>query len=205
MSECDVFGRTCFLNVVNNVTHSEVNLCPQCMKSCQYLHFHIVSVKSAPLADDVGMGGMSRYFKYFGDYCFRKDFCIYHLDKNRTFTPLSPAEQMMTKSTKLTDFGSLDRKHKGMIVVNIRFAKPEVDVMTLGNFYHCHIEIPTNEFSLICLSKDARLSVYDQIAGLGGTFGLYTQITGASLLTLTHLLVLIIKSLYNHIRFHNQN
>ena len=134
LSECDVFGRTCFLNVVNNVTHSEVNLCPQCMKSCQYLHFHIVSVKSAPLADDVGMGGMSRYFKYFGDYCYRKDFCIYHLDKNRTFTPLSPAEQMMTKSTKLTDFGSLDRKHKGMIVVNIRFAKPEVDVMTLGSF-----------------------------------------------------------------------
>ena len=44
---------------------------------------------------------------------------------------------------------------------------------------------------------DARYSVYTKIANLGGSLGLYVQITGASVLTMLHLVVLIAKACAN--------
>ena len=69
------------------------------------------------------------------------------------------------------------------IIVHVNFASPEV------------------EWNIL----DARYSFYDQISNLGGTIGLCEQITGASLLTVIHLMVLLIKSVVRHFSGKSQN
>ena len=41
-AECDVFGRTCFKNVIKNVSYSENNLCLHCIDSCGFLEYQKV-------------------------------------------------------------------------------------------------------------------------------------------------------------------
>ena len=69
------------------------------------------------------------------------------------------------------------------IIVHVNFASPEV------------------EWNIL----DARYSFYDQISNLGGTIGLCEQITGASLLTVIHLMVLLIKSIVRYFSSKSQN
>ena len=46
-NECDIFGRTCFMNVFENSTQFPKNLCPFCIKECDMVEFKrkILSVK----------------------------------------------------------------------------------------------------------------------------------------------------------------
>ena len=46
---------------------------------------------------------------------------------------------------------------------------------------------------------DARYTFYDKLANLGGTIGIAEQLTGASFLTLIHLVVLIVKAFFRWI------
>ena len=61
------------------------------------------------------------------------------------------------------------------IVVHIKFASAKIDVNELG----------------------LRYTFYDRLAKLGGALGLCCQMTGASLLTMIHLFVLITKAFWN--------
>ena len=58
-----------------------------------------------------------------------------------------------------------------------------------------HINFATSKVEMNIL--DARWTLMDRIAKLGGTLGLCAQITGGTFLTMIHLLVLIIKACFN--------
>ena len=117
----------------------------------------------------------SKYFQTYANECRRKDFCSYILDYNDTIKPPTWSEQA-TNSTRSRKKKFALGQFQDLIVVNLKFATPKARIIVL----------------------DARLSLYDKIAGLGGTFGLFTQLTGGSFLTLLHLMALLIKATYNY-------
>ena len=39
VSECDIFGRTCFYQMIANLTHDTFNHCPQCIRECDKIEY----------------------------------------------------------------------------------------------------------------------------------------------------------------------
>ena len=99
-------------------------------------------------------------------------FCDYLQDEKNTVQPQTWYEELSDKSKIEADKFLADH-----IIVHVKFASPEVEWNTL----------------------DARYTFYDQISNLGGTIGLSEQITGASFLTLIHMVVLFIKAIVRYI------
>ena len=60
---CDLFGRTCFLSKIANLTHSPVDICPQCIDECDDMEFkkEIVEVKSLELSESVNALNESQF------------------------------------------------------------------------------------------------------------------------------------------------
>ena len=51
--ECDIFGRTCFLNVLENVTHEMNDTCnDHCYDDCEFLQYRYQFTKSKPFESD---------------------------------------------------------------------------------------------------------------------------------------------------------
>ena len=77
-----------------------------------------------------------------------------------------------------------------------RYIRPKIKYAKehLGDHIIVHLSFPFDHVTKNTL--DARYSIYTMIANLGGTLGLYVQITGASILTIIHLLVLMVKALF---------
>ena len=70
--ECDVFGRTCFFNVMENVTHSLDESCSHCMEECDWIKFRrkVIDSESISLVKDERSADV-----YGGTYC-NKYICI---------------------------------------------------------------------------------------------------------------------------------
>ena len=68
----------------------------------------------------------------------------------------------------------ITKQYEGMIVVNLRFSTPEAEMMVL----------------------EARYTLMDKIAGLGGSFGIFTQLTGCTVLAFTHFFLTLIKEMF---------
>ena len=66
------------------------------------------------------------------------------------------------------------RRLDQMIIVHVSFASQEVDMNII----------------------DTRYTLSDRLGNLGGTIGIGEQVTGASLLTLIHLVVLVFKAIF---------
>ena len=173
--ECDVFGRTCFFNAIKEFMMVDENICPQCLDACEFTQYHKTNILKIPL-DFEKM--YSWYYKVDGE-CGSNDFCEYLHDINHTI-------QFETWYEKIRDYE--ERKHpkfdharqllKDHIMVHVSFASPKV------------------EFNVL----DARYTFYDKLANLGGTIGISEQITGASFLTLIHLLVLALKAIFKFLQ-----
>ena len=43
---CDIFGKTCFMNMIENMTHESRNLCPHCIDECDKTVFTNNVIKS---------------------------------------------------------------------------------------------------------------------------------------------------------------
>ena len=168
--ECDVFGRTCFFNVLKFTAFK----CPQCSNACEFMEYRKTMVKEKENEGE-SLFLESNNFKS----CRRKELCEYLINLNGTIDPLSWYEKMLLKHDK-TDWTVLneyaDTSFNDLIIVHVNFDTPEVELNVL----------------------DLRYSFYDKLASLGGTIGLTEQITGASFLTLIHLIVLIIKAIFNY-------
>ena len=52
--ECDVFGRTCFFNAMQNLSHLHINSCPHCKDDCEF-------TKYRTLVKDVNDDGFLEY------------------------------------------------------------------------------------------------------------------------------------------------
>ena len=171
-SECDVFGRTCFHNVMNRIMLDLDKKCPQCKPSCKKIEYESKILSMKPLIQESdGWYTKSEYFSEYYGGCSRRDFCDFILDRNNTIEPLSWYEIIYNESPTLKDDKSKNgvRMMKDMIILNVEFENPHVETVIL----------------------DTRYSLTDKIAGLGGILGLFGQMTGASFITLLHLLILV--------------
>ena len=43
---CEIFGKTCFMNMIENMTHASRNLCPHCIDECDKTVFSNKVIKS---------------------------------------------------------------------------------------------------------------------------------------------------------------
>ena len=170
--ECDVFGRTCFINVLKH-TAFNADKCPQCSNACEFMMYRKTMVKKNEFE------GASLFLEANFKSCRRKELCDYLMNVNGTIDPFTWYEQMLLKHGQ-TDWKDLkdhaEKNSDDLIIVHVNFDTPEAELTFL----------------------DLRYSFYDKIASLGGTIGIAEQITGASFLTLVHLIVLIIKAIFNY-------
>ena len=157
-TECDVFGRTCFMNVLENITHTN-GLCEDCYDDCQYIRYKMIDVTEKKLSHYVTFSSSK------GTCMGMKALCHYLNDKNHTlddkYSPKAYAQ-------------AYKEKFHGMIIVNVVFPSFEVDLTIM----------------------DARYSLIDKVTSLGGSFGLFTQFTGCSIIAVIHLTILTIKRIY---------
>ena len=168
--ECDVFGRTCFLNVMKNMTEYFDSPCENdCPDDCLYLRY-MHKLKEKINFSHLSYKGHFKRLEKVNAYSHewkectrsRKALCDYLLDKNNTF------------ESELRPEINIEEQNKGLIIINIVFPLPTVDVVVM----------------------DARYTLVDKISSLGGSFGLFTQFTGCSIIAMIHLTILTLK------RFH---
>ena len=169
-SECDVFGRTCFYNIMNMKLN---NSCLYCQDQCKFTNYlkKVISEIDIKKADPPYYTVPDRWSKQTPKN--RKDFEQYILDENNTIEKFTWNEQINIKdSIKQKGYGA---KLSKLIVVNVVFESPNVEMSIL----------------------DTKYSTMDQLANLGGSIGVAEQITGASALAILHFFVLIAKSVFN--------
>ena len=172
MQECDVFGRSCFSRAMQQFSRVEKDMCPHCGQACEYTNYH-------KTMDLDAMGFTDDFFDWSGTIknpCSPKDICEYLLHSNGTIDSTNVWMQELfgtkTDSSDQMKFKEFIMDH---IIVHIKFASSKIDIHEI----------------------DVRYTFYDRLAKLGGALGLCCQMTGASLLTMIHLLVLIIKATWN--------
>ena len=49
-SECDIFGRTCFFNVMENTTHSRHEFCSHCVDECDWVKYRKKMIRSESIS-----------------------------------------------------------------------------------------------------------------------------------------------------------
>ena len=114
--------------------------------------------------------------------CSSKDICEYLHDVNHTIQLETWFEKTRNyDETNHPKFKHATRLLKDHILVHVSFAAPKV------------------EFNVL----DARYTFYDKLANLGGTIGISEQVTGASFLTLVHLVVLALKATFKYLSPNN--
>ena len=166
-SECDVFGRTCFVNALENATHFIGDPCDDhCNEDCEYLQYRYTITNT----EKITMNWETKYdYDKQGlvDICYgTKTLCEYIENKNNT-------QNFNDKDTKWMIDHKKERS-SGLIIVNLIY--------------------PTSTADLVVL--DARYTLIDKISSLGGSFGLFTQFTGCSIIAIIHLTILTFKQVY---------
>ena len=171
VTECDVFGRTCFMNAIKHFI-ANGRKCSECKDPCEFMQYE----KSKITTKDMDMALFYNWNTLENeDTCVPKDICQYLLDTNDIIQPKTWYGQLMddyidrrSDEPKIKNAKILLADH---IIVHVNFASAKVEMHVL----------------------DSRYSFYTKIANLGGTLGIAGQITGASILTMIHLLILIVK------------
>ena len=170
--ECDIFGRTCFFNEFDNLTHFPGNLCPRCLDECNFMEFHRRIVKDEKLINENGDWYCSKYicYQYDGKIIGKRPFLEYFLNQNNEMKDLDP--KIKHKRTKISNI------NKNMIIVHLKYQSSKVDMTVI----------------------DTRYTLSDKIAKFGGTFGIWAELTGFSLLGIINVIIIIFKMLYKSIK-----
>ncbi len=173
--ECDVFGRTCFLNAIANMTHNDHDDCSEtCKEACVFLDFYKRIAETKPLVRKTDFYSSSDWFTNFANKCHGDPgLCAYLNNENTTFDDVATTNLIMDY-TGWSTAEIADSRLESIVVVHVRYLSPKFELTML----------------------DARLTYYDKMASLGGMFGILTQLTGFSMLNMIHLVVLIVKALY---------
>ena len=109
--------------------------------------------------------------------------CDYALDVNETFLEkeikqvIWPSRNIWGEK-KFSSFKRLEELVKNLIIVRLKFESPEVEMTIL----------------------DSRTTLSDKIANLGGTFGIWAELTGFSLLGIINLIIISIKLMFQYCR-----
>ena len=107
--------------------------------------------------------------------------CEYAMDKNDSLMSLElkkllwPYSEDDTYDGISTTYKRMETISKKMIVVKLYFKTPTIDLTVL----------------------DSRTTLSDKIANFGGTFGIWAELTGFSLLGIINLIILMMKLIFH--------
>ena len=134
--------------------------------------------KSNVIKEEINLDDIYSWSSFQDGTCNPVDICEYLHDSNGTIEPNTWYEEFMDDDDKsqygkpkITQAARLLADH---IIVHVHFASAKVEINEL----------------------DARYNIYTKLSNLGGTIGLCEQLTGASFLTLIHLMVLTFKFIF---------
>ena len=194
--ECDVFGRTCFYEAIENITSFDNNQCNYCINNCDYINFEklitkdeiLSKITKESLAQKTTIEG--KYIKYvkakltFG--FVYKDFEDEIKSDRILIDFLRDNNNSLTDTGTVATFDSMFEYNKSpvekyarkrrdmfldMIIIHLRFLNPEIDKI------------------------DVKYTWLDKFAGFGGKFGIFAQLTGCSLLGILNIVLLTFKVL----------
>ena len=179
-SECDIFGRTCFFAEYDNLTHFSGNICPHCIKECNKMEYHWTIIKQQKLMKkDSRLCSSYICYKQGKGLSGKKEFLEYLFDQDNATMELN-LKNIIAGSKNITDQlkDKIRSMNKNLIIVKLEYQSSTVDVTTL----------------------DVRYSLSDKIANFGGTFGIWAELTGFSLLGIINVFVIVFKMLYKSIK-----
>ena len=172
--ECDVFGRTCFMNKMVQIKQSPEEVCGNCDKECDFFKFQkkITEIKELSTSP---YGG--KYFKRVSNFQGRvnkgnKAFLSFLENTNGTIIDKGLQKAYTYMAQNFDETYPLDKYYQDLIVVHLRFKKPDV------------------------IFVSPKYSLFDMIGNFGGQLGLFEQITGASFLGMINLLILLAKLVF---------
>ena len=177
--ECDIFGRTCFFNVMENLAHEfQSNQCNHCFKECDYIKFNKLITKELPLYSSLngGPGFYGEYLEYdknMGTLTGNQVLKEFFMDTNNT---LADAGLKRVWNHFGTQYGTNYTTKRfdmiqDLIVIHLRFLQPEFNKI------------------------DVIQTTMDKFANFGGNFGIFAEITGVSFLGILNFFILLFKIL----------
>ena len=175
--ECDIFGRTCFYNAMENISKSS-NLCNDCVKECDYITYDGIVIRETKNK----LFEIKYSLTHRSKICTgEKFFCDYFWPQNGTnivdkglenFYNLIKGENEYP-NYKLDLQDGLSEMAKDLVIIHFRILEPEINVI------------------------DAKYSIDDKIANFGGNFGIFAEITGCSFLGMLNFLILLFKLFFS--------
>ena len=163
IQECDIFGRTCFFDAMNMLTKSPKSLCIHCIKECDFIKFK-KELTGMKLIDT----WTNKYFSMAGKESGSRALWDYLMDENMTIIDKG-FRNLYNRFPGEKFEGYPAKKFGDLIVVHLKFKKPEVNIIS------------------------PKYTIFDMIGNFGGQFGLFEQVTGASFLGLINIVILIFK------------
>ena len=169
-SECDVFGRKCFVEQMKSLAQFPKAFCPDCKKACDYLEYQREIIKVEKIHDEFGLVG-KYYTSAAGRAIGSRAIIDFVEDNDEIFY-----DSGLKNSSKRSRGERIDGVYNSLIFVHLRFLDPKVNEIT------------------------PKYTVGDMIGNFGGQFGLFEQVTGASFLGLLNLLILLFKLMFSPFR-----
>ena len=172
--ECDVFGRICFYNEIQSLTKSPNDPCNHCITECDYLKFR----KELTSKESIGLKKYS-YFEYNkkgNSTTGSKAFIDFLMDENNTLIDegLKKAYDVFAHGEEqYFEINYPKSKYMDLIVVHLQFREPEINVIA------------------------SRYSIFDMIGTFGGQLGILEKLTGASLLGMLNLILILFKLVFS--------
>ena len=193
--ECDIFGRTCFFNMIERLTHSQVKSCSDCMSECDWIKYRrrmIGQPRSLTLMRNKTIESSNEQVKFMCNHyvCISRRFsdcegsstlCNFLKDLKSKSTP-----PLMRESILPSDFNN-ERE-----IVNSTFFKRAqilLENMIIVRFHYKSSDVEVTKL-------EVRTTTTDKIANFGRTFGIWAELTGCSLLGLINLLIISFKLLF---------
>lgn len=170
LDECDVFGRICFEKSMQILAESSHDKCKQCKKECDFIKFKKVLEKRTVAS--IGQNG--KYFKTVkGKVGGSQPFIEFLLDNNNTMIDkgLRNAYDFMGSVGSFEKDYPTANNHE-LIIVHLKFMQPDINIIGL------------------------KYSVFDMIGTFGGQLGILEKLTGASLLGMINLLLILVKVIF---------
>ena len=184
--ECDVFGRTCFYQTMEDLARDSYDHCSQCIRGCDYIKYKREIFESRKIMDEKPSDDMTRwgndylncqYINHIGNCRGENAFLELFYDANDTLFDkgfYNMQDSIAPDSEKGGIRYQRAKVYQNAIIVHLKFMKPEVELV------------------------DVKYAPMDKISNFGGKFGIFAQLTGWSLIGIINLCIVLLKCPFTH-------
>ena len=194
-TECDIFGRTCFFNMVANLTHESDTLCTHCIEECDWFEYQRRILEKNSLA----LKKKETTYEVHGATQFKLEYCNEYIcidpNKRNTCTgSLSMCEFIQDPNDAISDYylkeaiwpNSYDSSGTRINSTFFKMAKTFMSKAIIVRLKYKEAEVELTKL-------DVRTTTTAKIANFGGTFGIWSELTGCSLLGIINLIIITFK------------